>query len=263
MSKLINQVKSDIYIGKAAGTIIVDEIMAAKKSVKVISPYLSPFLVSVLVEKKAKGIDVQLITSDDIEDYKERENKNIYKIIQQKEHVDEAKSKLKMYYLIATMSLALFAFIAAFMLLNNYEDYTLKKFLTVLVIFLGLVSVARMFFKWYKELIPLTYSYKLFFPVRVYKSYLKNIKKATNRSKDTFLTIHTKMYIIDDEVAYLGSSNFTSSGTTFNHESRIKLTDKVAIEKLNDEFEDLMTNTFYQCLEMDEWGRELYELELK
>jgi phosphatidylserine/phosphatidylglycerophosphate/cardiolipin synthase-like enzyme len=54
-----------------------------------------------------------------------------------------------------------------------------------------------------------------------------------NSTNKTF--IHSKIYIIDDEIAYLGSLNFTGSGVKDNHETRIRTTDPEAVAKIIEE----------------------------
>lgn len=79
----------------------------------------------------------------------------------------------------------------------------------------------------------------------------------TTALSDTF--IHGKIYLIDDSVAYLGSLNFTSSGTKHNYETRIKTTDKQAILKIRDEINDLFNNSNLAERDIQIWGKELYQ----
>ncbi len=64
-----NNAKCDVYIGTGAGKKLMDEIENAKRSVKIVSPFLSPFLVKRLIRLHSKGIEVQLITTDTIKDF--------------------------------------------------------------------------------------------------------------------------------------------------------------------------------------------------
>ena len=74
-----NSVETDIYIGIGAGKKLLHDIENAQKSVKIVSPFLSPDYIKILIELKEKGLDIKLITSDEIEDYKDR-NKIIYQL---------------------------------------------------------------------------------------------------------------------------------------------------------------------------------------
>ncbi|SDD74800.1 hypothetical protein SAMN05421636_101583 [Pricia antarctica] len=64
-----NNAKCDVYIGTGTGKKLMDEIENAKRSVKIVSPFLSPFLVKRLIALHSNGIGVQLITTDTIEDF--------------------------------------------------------------------------------------------------------------------------------------------------------------------------------------------------
>ena len=58
--------KNFIYIGRGAGAELLHTIKNAKHSVKIVSPYLSAAYVQELIHLCKKGIDVTLITSDDL-----------------------------------------------------------------------------------------------------------------------------------------------------------------------------------------------------
>jgi len=77
-----------------------------------------------------------------------------------------------------------------------------------------------------------------------------------NELSDTF--IHSKIYLIDDKIAYMGSLNFTSSGTKHNYETRIRTEDASAIKEIKDEFYQLMNNFHLPERDIQRWGRELY-----
>ena len=59
--------KNHIYIGREAGKEIHQAIKNAKKSVKIVSPYLSPDYLKDLVSLHKKGVKITLITCDKIE----------------------------------------------------------------------------------------------------------------------------------------------------------------------------------------------------
>lgn len=85
---------------------------------------------------------------------------------------------------------------------------------------LGLLLVAG----WLKGRIKRTrvyhYTYEQVFPLRVLLS----------RNNGASTTLHSKVYIIDDRIAYLGSLNFTKSGTQSNYETRIRTTEQAAVK---------------------------------
>lgn len=61
-SEFIMSKNNEIYIGRKAGKELLEDIHNAKKSVKIISPYLGPEYVKDLIGVKEKGVEVSLIT---------------------------------------------------------------------------------------------------------------------------------------------------------------------------------------------------------
>lgn len=58
----VKDVKCDIYVGRAAGEELHTVIRKAKKSVRIVSPYLSPSLVAELIALHKREIEVELVT---------------------------------------------------------------------------------------------------------------------------------------------------------------------------------------------------------
>ena len=78
-------------------------------------------------------------------------------------------------------------------------------------------------------------------------------------SKNHRLNLHSKIYIIDNKIAYLGSLNFTHFGTKLNHETSIRTTDRNSILYINSEFDSLLNNEYYEKRDLQEWGKTLYD----
>jgi phosphatidylserine/phosphatidylglycerophosphate/cardiolipin synthase-like enzyme len=70
--------------------------------------------------------------------------------------------------------------------------------------------------------------------------------------------IHGKIYIIDGHTAYLGSLNFTESGTKYNYETRIRVTDTEAVRKIEEEFDALYDHPDLAFFGIEDWVRLLY-----
>ena len=79
----------------------------------------------------------------------------------------------------------------------------------------------------------------------------------TNELSDTF--IHSKIYLIDDQIVYLGSLNFTASGTKHNYETRIRTTDSNAIKEIKDELYQLLNHSNLPERDIQYWGKQLYK----
>ncbi len=246
-----NGVNCDIYIGKGAGKKLVGDIQNVQKSVKIVSPYLSPFLIKELINLKNKGINVQLITVDKIEDFYGSYDKNIYQLIKQHIHLDreaqEKRNKLIKYSRILLFS-------SFFLLLSIIAGYIYYKDIGILV---GLIPILLMFlaYSYLKDKIKnkriYNYSYSQLFPFKVYMSPEKHV------DSDTF--IHSKIYLIDDTIAYMGSLNFTASGTKQNYETRIRTTDVEAVNKIKNEFYNLFHHSDIPEVNIQYWGSRLYK----
>ncbi len=52
-----NGANCDIYIGKGAGKKLLHDIRNAKASIKIVSPYLSPFLISKLISCQKQNLE--------------------------------------------------------------------------------------------------------------------------------------------------------------------------------------------------------------
>lgn len=247
-----NNATCDIYIGKSAGKKLLNDIENAKKSVKIVSPYLSPDMVKDLINLRKKGIEVSLITADNIEDYYGSYEKNIYHLIKQETITDiqaqeqREKWKKNSKYLLFGIIGSIILFISILFFYQNI------KLLYGVFFILALVLIRKTFFEnKIKNKRIYTYQYHQLFPFKVYTSY--NQSKNYN---DTL--IHGKIYIIDDEIAYMGSVNFTKSATQFNYETRIRTTDTNAVRVIVKEFHDLFNNPNLSEKNIQNWGKQLY-----
>lgn len=256
MSKAINNIAGDIYIGKGAGSMILEDMLAAKKSIRVMSPYLSAKLVDVLLDRLSNRVHIELITSDSVEDHKYTPDKNAYKIVRQHTHIDQQlKSRKQFFHWTGIGVMVLFGFFALLKLPDVLTPLVTLRDIVEELIFIGLASAGHFTWKQSKTMRFHYYSYSPLFPLKIFYSYYA--RKTTDRSRS--FTLHSKLYIIDDRIAYLGSVNFTTSGHKYNHESRIRITDPHAVRQLKEEFEELLSDEYYNHRSVTEWGRELYE----
>ncbi|WP_155844970.1 phospholipase D-like domain-containing protein [Chryseobacterium daeguense] len=244
-----NNAVCDIYIGKSAGKKLMEEIRCAKRDVKIVSPYLSPFLIKELIYLHSKGIDIHLITTDEIEDFY-RYEKNIHKLIIQEKRTDQ-KAKETRDSLISSAKTLLFTIIGlGFVLLS------LMIFLKEIKLAFGFIVVVLLFLvrdfmiKRIKNMRIYRYSYRQLFPFKVFIS-----PKSKNSYNKTF--IHSKIYIIDNEIAYMGSLNFTGNGVRENHETRIRTTDPIVVKRISDEVNFLFHSNLAER-DIQYWGSQLY-----
>lgn len=247
-----NNTLCDIYIGKSAGNKLIQDIRGAKNNVKIVSPYLSPLLIRGLISLRKKGIDVQLITTDEIEDFY-GENKNINQLIIQKRHVDEKAMQSR-------ESMASLAGILLFVMIGSGVVLLPMVFLMQEPKFaFGFIGIVLLFFLRNYLLTEVKnkkiyhYTYRQLFPFKVFIS-----PNSTHGSSVNHTFVHSKIYVIDDEIAYLGSMNFTAKGTKENHETRIRTTDPAAVRKIAEEVERLFESSELAERDIQYWGSQLY-----
>jgi len=245
-----NNAVCDIYIGKSAGAKLLQDIRNAKRNVKIVSPYLSPFLIKELIFLHSKGINISLITSDEIEDFYGYD-KNINKLIVQKRNTDE-KAKQSRDSLISLSGTLLFVIIGLTVVLVPLI-FLLKEwrfaygFILVVVLFFVRDFIVRQI----KNKRIYHYTYKQLFPFKVFIS-----PNNGNSFNKTF--IHSKIYVIDDEIAYMGSLNFTGKGIKDNHETRIRTADPNAVAKIVEEVNEIFFNSNLAERDLQFWGSQLY-----
>ncbi|MFY0624962.1 MAG: phospholipase D family protein [Reichenbachiella sp.] len=95
------------------------------------------------------------------------------------------------------------------------------------------------------------YSYSQLFPFKVYKTFFESEKSDTS--------IHSKVYLIDDKIAYVGSLNYTVSGMKYNYETSVRIEDPPAVLKIEEAFFQLLHHSKLPEINIQEWGKQLYE----
>ena len=245
----LNDVNCDLYIGKGAGKKLLIDIENAQHSVKILSPFLSPFLVKKLIDLHYRNIDIQLVTTDTIEDFYGDRKRNIHELIQQHVHVDGAASavrkKWKKIKRILIWLLVLLIGTSFWLVVINIRTIWLLIPM-VFIFFLGqylkvMIRNKRIF----------SYTYEQLFPFKVF------VSPDRNGFREMYL--HGKIYINDDEIAYLGSLNFTGGGTKNNYETRIRLSDKESVQKIASEFDSLLYDKRLSEVCIQSWGKLLYQ----
>jgi len=230
--------KDSIYIGKEAGKEILSEIKNAKKSVKIVSPYTSPDYIKELISLHKKGVDVTLITCDNIEtnsysDFRASDLVKKEKIINSQA---EKTKKLILSYLI--MAFGIFMMTLFFYLLS------LSQFLLILtgiLLITGLILLISYFF-----IETYSYKYEPIFRIKVFDSHSGKNPHSTE-------LIHSKIFIIDESVCFLGSVNITYSGFKTHYETAIRVDDKNAVSDISAEVERLYDSNELRGKSVEEW----------
>lgn len=250
---------SEIYIGQKAGKDLYNTLAKAKKSIKVISPYLTASLVSELVRLQKEGVDVMLITSDSIEDYKPNQKKEsiLYEVVTQVRKTNKAqkakKTMMQTTVMILQILAALFVIgtIVAFLFYKaSSAQYYIIGGAGSVISFLGSQLIKSNI----KGMRIYRYNYDTVFPIKVYYSpYNKEIEHSNK------FFIHSKVYIIDGKVAFLGSLNFTRSGLTNNYETSIKVRDRKAVHEISKEYDRLFYTDELQGVDFNLVGKKIYK----
>ena len=249
-----NNVNTDLYVGQNAGERLLSDIEHASKSVKVVSPYLSPVHIEKLINKANKGVSVLLITSDEIEEYRDNSKPLIIKqLIKQIKNTDSNSLKLRKKLLTAVLALigilAITFVLIIYMVINHNFNIVFGFAFIALLLSVLVLEYIR------KNTIVYSYNYEPLFPFRVFVSpYNSKLQFTSN------YFIHSKIFIIDDIIAYLGSLNFTRSGLEFNFESQVRITEPATIKGLSDMVNDLFNNNIDKnhYIDIQTWGRALY-----
>lgn len=114
----------------------------------------------------------------------------------------------------------------------------------------SLIIIAVGFFRFYNKRI---YSYSYYTPIK-----LKVVPdEYHDREKGKYL-IHSKVYVIDGRIAYLGSVNYTYKAFHYNYETITRVTSPKAVEDISKEIDRLFMDKEIYSKDIDEWGREIY-----
>lgn len=183
-----------------------------------------------------KGVKITLITCDSIETSSFSDFQVSELIKKQKVHNVKAEKYKKLLF---KLSIWLFVF--------SVLSAVLSFIFPVLFIFAVILLFLSVFFLILSQVIP-NYSFKLepIFRIKVFDS-------ASGKNKRSTELIHSKIFVIDEKIAFLGSANFTYSGFKTHYETRIKIQDIRAVNALSQEVERLYFSNELKDKGVDEW----------
>ncbi len=225
-----------IYIGREAGKEIHENIRNAKKSVKIVSPYLSPDYVKDLLKLHNKGVKITLITCDKIEtnDYSDLSTLDLVK---KEKIINEKSTRLK------KKIFKLFAWMFVFSILSAIPAFIFPMLFFLSGIFL-LASLISLIYS--LSISDYSYKYNPLFRIKVFDSHSGKKPYSTE-------LIHSKIFIIDESVCFLGSANLTYSGFKTHYETAIKIQDARAISDISEEVEMLYASKELKAKSVEEW----------
>lgn len=212
-----------IYLGRGKGYQILNTIKQAKSSVKIVSPYLSPDYIKELINLHNKGIKITLITCDNLEtnswsDFKPGDIIKKEKTLNPK--LKQIKQKINLASLI---SLSIFLLFFPLFFFSLFYIPLLLLILTIII------------FSYRYLIIDYTYTYTPIFRLKIFDSKSGINPRSTN-------LVHSKIFLIDNKILYLGSANFTYSAFKTHYETIIKVLDKTAINDIDKEIEELYSS---------------------
>ena len=227
---------NEVYLGRGAGREIHENIKGAKKSVKIVSPYLSADYIKDLIWLHKKGVDVTLVTCDGIEesafsDFRKKD------LVREKRVEDEGKKALKK----GLNRAAIGGFAASALAMGGALAMPVLIFAAGGIFVVGAASLitSLILSSWRRDYEPI-------FRIKVFDS------RSGKNPKSTEL-VHSKIFVVDEWVAFLGSVNFTYSGFRTHYESAIKVEDISAVKEISREVERLFNSKDLRTKEVEEW----------
>lgn len=226
------------------GKTIRKKILGAKRSIRIVTPYTNKSMIELLLKKAAEGVEVQLVTNSDTD--KKNHEKLFRSLINQKRTVIEEALKsvgrYKKWSYITTVVTLLLAGGCLFMGDKLWWSYLLLLILPLLI------SAGKNTIK--------IYEYSYYSPIRLTVLQGWYDRKRTRTRKT--VNVHSKIFIVDDETAFVGSVNFTPSGFEYNHEVLVQFTDAVRIGVLNASVRTLCDSFKIETLTLQQLGKEIY-----
>lgn len=243
-----------VYIGIEAGKLLREYILNAKKSLLIISPYISDDMVEILEKKSGwECPSITIITSE--------ENKNFNKLIKREEEenlelVEKKKvisqnafnlgneikqipklvKKIELYFILAILVTILSCF--AFMYFKNMIGIVISIAMAIAVIIAYFVINRIITNKRQKKEEQLTGLINKINSMKT-TSYIYHSKFNLHVFEGLGL-IHAKIYIIDGTTLFTGSLNLTNAGFYSNCEVCIKSHDTKLICGIHDNIYDLI-----------------------
>ncbi len=228
----IHNVPCDLYIGTKAGTALLQDIAGATESIHIVSPYLSATFVDKLIQKHSDGVLIDLFTTDASTTTKAFQAHGKTVILPPKKRRSVVARIL---YILSWLLVPV---------VIGWAIYSQDPKVFIALAPLGFYFLWYTIYKgWTKK--RAAYKFSQLFPFRLYKS------KKNNG------LVHSKIYVIDQRVAYLGSLNFTQNGTSHSFETHIRTEDPDAIESILKTLDELKVSD-WETLDIQEFAESIY-----
>ena len=255
---------AEIFIGRDAGRAIYESICDAVHSVQIVSPYVSPQYIELLLDAQQRGVAVSLLAESDMASRAKKEQ--IYqKILVQHRSID-GKARVAKY--IGMALCLLLAFGALFLGYWGYTNGFLPNIQEIragsnsgaiigigLAILFFLVIIACWFVALTRKRIY-RYRYTPKFDLSIFASPYDKTNTAKKQAEPFF--IHSKIYVIDNRLAFVGSLNFTQKGFEANYECCVKISEPEAALRIAGGLERLREQAAAFALDINEIGGSVF-----
>lgn len=265
----LKDLHGDLYFGKGAGKGIFKNLKNLKSgdSVTIISPYLTAIFPhpdwkkewgdgywksgeDILLHLLRNGVIINFITVKNDFLKKFDEEQEIVKTVRIKDF-NSFEEKLKKF---KSFEFYLWVIFIGLFLLPNFLSIIFKISLLIVLLLIKNLNLGILPEKdiQKKEKQPFTY-YEL-------KPYYLNYIDYEDKNFNLFISdefIHSKIFIINNKIAYIGSANFTYPGFIKNYETRIKITDKEILASLIELSGKLMSNSKKRKLSDEDFVEDL------
>jgi len=241
--RVAGESRCEFYLGQNAGTELLQDLQRARRSIVVVSPYTTPEFLERLSERQAAGVHITLVTTTEA-------GRSVGPaLVEQTRHTDHRAMERRTNGMRAAVGIM--TVMGAVALWFVAQQQWLESAAAILIL-----AAAGFGYKRAEEMRVFSYSYRYPYPtVRVFESPYGRSHPGQNPRR---MTVHSKAYVIDEQVAYLGSLNFTSSGMTHNYESCVRFTEPAAVHRILAMIDSLCTSDWWETRDAAAWGRDLY-----
>ncbi len=242
----------EIYIGQSGGKQIGEDISKAQTEVIIISPYMDQNKIKDLIHLKEKGITVKIAFAN----LKEKEEGGILRSLIVQNCCKEEKTEKDIAKKVYRNNFGIIGFGIFTLVSFSPVLFKLTHIPWAILSFIGSISflIIPLLFarnKKIKKTKILYYSYTQRFPFIYFN-------RTNWDNKDIFM--HSKIYIIDKKIAYLGSLNYTNNGFTSNFETRIRIVSSKKVEELAEFADSIFANTTaFRGHRIDWLGKKVYK----
>ena len=242
-----NTIPCDFYLGKGFGKKLREDILHAKESVLIVSPFVSPALIeetwNLLLKK---GVVFTLIANEPsilnlsydqmvawarIAGQSRIVNETSKKRFEQLVKISKVLKVLIIVLLVATFIIFVkfgVGILGEIVEIGSFPTITFNGFMpTTAFLVLSVLSIITRYIV--KKIARRTVVY-------TYEYIMPNICFLPNKEKTHNPIVHSKIYIIDKRIIYVGSGNFTYNGTRNNLEARVRIMDSQLATNLYTEF---------------------------